>query len=165
MYSISPLKDNQLSIVRDLAFKIWPNAYGQILSSEQLEYMLNKFYSIDALVQQLQMGQCFFIIEDNSEAIGFLAYEINCNESNQLKIHKIYVLDTYQGKGVGRLLIDFAIETAKRKQQKGVFLNVNKFNKAQFFYEKLGFTIVKDEVIDIGNNFVMDDYVMELPLF
>lgn len=165
MYSISPLKDNQLSIVRDLAFKIWPNAYGQILSSEQLEYMLNKFYSIDALVQQLQMGQCFFIIEDNSEAIGFLAYEINCNESNQLKIHKIYVLDAYQGKGVGRLLIDFAIETAKRKQQKGVFLNVNKFNKAQFFYEKLGFTIVKDEVIDIGNNFVMDDYVMELPLF
>ncbi|CCG54070.1 Putative acetyltransferase, GNAT family [Flavobacterium indicum GPTSA100-9 = DSM 17447] len=165
MYSISPLKDNQLSIVRDLAFKIWPNAYGQILSSEQLEYMLNKFYSIDALVQQLQKGQCFFIIEDNSEAIGFLAYEINCNESNQLKIHKIYVLDTYQGKGVGRLLIDFAIETAKRKLQKGVFLNVNKFNKAQFFYEKLGFTIVKDEVIDIGNNFVMDDYVMELPLF
>lgn len=165
MYSISPLKDNQLSIVRDLAFKIWPNAYGQILSSEQLEYMLNKFYSIDALVQQLQKGQCFFIIEDNSEAIGFLAYEINCNASNQLKIHKIYVLDAYQGKGVGRLLIDFAIETAKRKQQKGVFLNVNKFNKAQFFYEKLGFTIVKDEVIDIGNNFVMDDYVMELPLF
>lgn len=164
MYSISPLKDDQLNIVRDLAFKIWPNAYGQILSSEQLEYMLNKFYSIDALVQQLQKGQCFFIIEDKDEAIGFLAYEINCNESNQLKIHKIYVLDAYQGKGVGRQFIDFAIETAKMNQQKGVFLNVNKYNKAQYFYKKLGFVIVKDEVIDIGNRFVMDDYVMELPL-
>jgi hypothetical protein len=41
-----------------------------------------------------------------------------------------------------------------------VFLNVNKYNKAKFFYEKLGFTITKEEVIDIGNDYVMDDYVM-----
>lgn len=162
MYFITPLKDDQLSIVRDLAFKIWPNAYGQILSSEQIEFMLNKFYSIDALVQQLQKGQCFFVVKDKSEAIGFLAFEINCNESNQLKIHKIYVLDAYQGKGVGKQLIEFAIQSAKNNQQEGVFLNVNKYNKAQFFYQKLGFSICKDEVIAIGNNFVMDDYVMEL---
>jgi hypothetical protein len=42
-----------------------------------------------------------------------------------------------------------------------VFLNVNKYNKAQYFYSKLGFAIIKEEVIDIGNDYVMDDYVME----
>ena len=59
-------------------------------------------------------------------------------------------------------MIDEVIKIAKSNQQKGVFLNVNKYNNAQFFYEKLGFTITKDEVIDIGNDYVMDDYVMNL---
>lgn len=162
MYTISKIEKKQLNLVQDLAYQIWPIAYSQILSNEQLTYMLDKFYSIEALMEQLENGQCFFKIEDQGVAIGFLAYELNCKNSNQLKIHKIYVLDAYQGKGVGRQLIDFAVETAKKNQQKGVFLNVNKYNKAQFFYKKLGFIIVKDEVIDIGNNFVMDDYVLEL---
>jgi ribosomal protein S18 acetylase RimI-like enzyme len=59
-------------------------------------------------------------------------------------------------------MIDEVIKIAKNNYQKGVFLNVNKYNKAQFFYNKLGFTISKEEVIDIGNNYIMDDYVMEL---
>jgi ribosomal protein S18 acetylase RimI-like enzyme len=74
------------------------------------------------------------------------------------------VLPSEQGKGLGKLLIDKAIEIAIAQNQKAIFLNVNKYNKARFFYEKLGFTIVKDEVIDIGNGYVMDDYVMEVAI-
>jgi ribosomal protein S18 acetylase RimI-like enzyme len=58
-------------------------------------------------------------------------------------------------------MIDEIVKIAKSNNQKGVFLNVNKYNKAKFFYEKLGFVISKEEVIDIGNGYVMDDYVME----
>jgi hypothetical protein len=43
-------------------------------------------------------------------------------------------------------------------------LNVNKYNSAQDFYKKLGFCIDYEEVIDIGNGYVMDDYVMEKEL-
>ena len=81
---------------------------------------------------------------------------------NLLKIHKIYLLQKTQGKGFGKFIIDEVIKVAKNNHQKGVFLNVNKYNKAQFFYQKLGFAITKEEVIDIGNNYIMDDYVMEL---
>jgi len=45
-----------------------------------------------------------------------------------------------------------------------VELNVNRFNNARWFYEKIGFRVVRDEVIDIGQGFVMDDHVMELPI-
>ena len=55
-------------------------------------------------------------------------------------------------------------EKAIENHQKAIFLNVNKYNKARFFYEKLGFTIVKDEVIEIGNGYVMDDFVMEVAI-
>ena len=162
--NIVPLQKEQLSIVAELAYEIWPTAYKEILSPEQLQYMLAQFYSIEALEAQFQSGQHFLLLKDAERAVGFLSYELNCYNSQKLKIHKIYVLPTEQGKGLGKLLIDKAIEIAIAQNQKAIFLNVNKYNKARFFYEKLGFTIVKDEVIEIGNGYVMDDYVMEVAI-
>lgn len=158
---IIPLKKEQLHIVAELSRIIWPVAYKEILSPAQLQYMIDYFYSLDALETQFQSGQHFLLLKEKEKAIGFLSYELNCYNTQKLKIHKIYVLPSEQGKGLGKLLIGKAIEIATTHQQKAVFLNVNKYNKARFFYEKLGFTIVKDEVIEIGNGYVMDDYVME----
>lgn len=155
----------QLPIVRDLAYTIWPSTYGDILSNAQLEYMLNSFYSIANLERQMDNGQVFELLFDETNAIGFVAYELNCNFENfskpLTKIHKIYLLPETQGKGFGKFMIDEVFKIAKSNKQKGIYLNVNKYNTAKFFYEKLGFVISKEEVIDIGNDYVMDDYVMQ----
>jgi ribosomal protein S18 acetylase RimI-like enzyme len=151
----------QLSIIRDLAYTIWPSTYREILSSEQLDYMLHNFYSVDNLSNQMDSGQVFELLLEDKNVIGYLGYEFNCKETGLLKIHKIYLLPETQGKGFGKFMIDEIVNIAKSNNQKGVFLNVNKYNKAKFFYEKLGFVISKEEVIDIGNDYVMDDYVME----
>ena len=162
MIHLEKINKNQLPIVKDLAYAIWPSTYGEILSSEQLNYMLDNFYSLENLENQMNTGQIFELLLEDNNVVGFVAYELNCNETGLLKIHKIYLLPETQGKGFGKFMIDEVIKIAKSNQQKGVFLNVNKYNNAQFFYEKLGFTITKDEVIDIGNDYVMDDYVMNL---
>lgn len=162
MMYLKKITKNQLPIVRDLAYAIWPSTYGEILSNEQLNYMLDNFYSIDNLENQMNNGQVFELFFEDNKVVGFVAYEFNCNETGLLKIHKIYLLPETQGKGFGKLMIDEIVKFAKNDYQKGVFLNVNKYNKAQFFYQKLGFLIAKEEVIDIGNNYIMDDYVMEL---
>ena len=154
---------SHLSIIKNLAYAIWPSAYGEILSQEQLTYMLSMFYSETALKQQMEdKKHVFYLVKnDAGKYVGFVAYEINC-EPHKTKIHKIYVLPETQGTGVGKLLFNLVVEKAKENNQKAVFLNVNKYNKAKQFYEKLGFTITKEEVIDIGNNYIMDDYVMEV---
>ncbi len=162
MIHLEKINKNQLPIVKDLAYAIWPSTYGEILSSEQLSYMLNSFYSVENLENQMDKGQIFELLMEDKDVVGFVAYEFNCNETTLLKIHKIYLLPETQGKGFGKFMIDEIVKTAKNNAQKGVFLNVNKYNKAQFFYKKLGFMITKEEVIDIGNDYVMDDYVMEL---
>lgn len=162
MIHLEKINKNQLPIVKDLAYAIWPSAYREILSAEQLNYMLDNFYSIESLESQMDNGQVFKLLFEDSNVVGYLSYEFNCKETGLLKIHKIYLLPETQGKGFGKFMIDEVIKIAKSNQQKGVFLNVNKYNNAQFFYEKLGFTITKDEVIDIGNDYVMDDYVMNL---
>lgn len=162
---ISICNREQLPIVRDLAYAIWPSTYGKILSNAQLEYMLDTFYSIANLEKQMDNGQVFELLLEDNNVIGFVAYELNCNFENLnqplTKIHKIYLLPKTQGKGFGKFMIDEIVKIAKSNNQKGIYLNVNKYNSAIFFYEKVGFVISKEEVIDIGNNYVMDDYVME----
>jgi diamine N-acetyltransferase len=162
MIHLEKIDKSQLSIIKDLAYTIWPSTYGEILSNEQLNYMLDNFYSIDNLSNQMDKGQVFELLLEDKIVIGFVAYEFNCNETSLMKIHKIYLLPETQGKGFGKFMIDEVIKIAKNNHQKGVFLNVNKYNKAQFFYQKLGFKITKEEVIDIGNDYIMDDYVMVL---
>jgi diamine N-acetyltransferase len=152
----------QLAIVKNLAYKIWPNAYETILSKAQLDYMLEMIYSIDSLEKQFDKGHIFLLIEDDQNFIGFASYELNCNNSNKTKLQKLYVLSEIQGKGIGKQVIGYIKEKAVLSNNLSLFLNVNKFNKAKDFYQKYGFQIIKEEVIDIGNNYIMDDYVMEI---
>ena len=74
------------------------------------------------------------------------------------------MLPETQGTGLGRQFFELVKEKAIENHQKAIFLNVNKYNNAIHVYTKLGFTKVKDEVIDIGNGYVMDDYVMEVAI-
>ena len=159
---LTALKIEQLPIVIDLTKKIWPVAYGEILSKAQLDYMIDKFYNETALRELIQKGHVFYLAQDdNGKDVGFVSYEIN-SEPNKTKIHKIYVLPETQGTGLGRQFFELVKEKAIENHQKSIFLNVNKYNNAIHFYMKLGFAKVKDEVIDIGNGYVMDDYVMEV---
>lgn len=156
------IKANQLPIIIELTKKIWPVAYGTILSKAQLDFMIQKFYNETALQELMQKGHVFYLAQDEKENyVGFVSYEIN-SVPDKTKIHKIYVLPETQGTGLGRQFFELVKEQAKENNQKAIFLNVNKYNNALHFYTKLGFTIIKDEVIDIGEGYVMDDYVMEL---
>ena len=154
---------SDLPIIIDLTKKIWPVAYGEILSKSQLDYMIDKFYNEAALREQIEgKGHIFYLAQnENGNYVGFVSYEINC-EPHKTKIHKIYVLPETQGTGLGRQFFELVKEKVIENNQKSIFLNVNKYNNAIHFYTKLGFIKVKDEVIDIGNGYVMDDYVMEV---
>ena len=165
MISIIPATTNDYKTIQNIALQTWPIAYGEILSNEQLKYMIDKFYNEAALSELIEVkNHVFYLAQDQNEKyLGFLSYEINC-EPNKTKIHKIYVLPETQGTGVGRQFFELVKLKAEENQQKAIFLNVNKYNKAQHFYTKLGFTKIKDEVIDIGNGYVMDDYVMEVEI-
>ena len=154
---------SHLSTIIDLTKKIWPKAYGAILSLDQLEYMIAKFYNEVALLELMDKGHVFYLAHDGNKYVGFVSYELN-SEPNKTKIHKIYVLPETQGTGLGRQFFELVKEKAKENNQKAIFLNVNKYNSALHFYTKLGFSIVNDEVIPIGNGYVMDDFVMEISL-
>ena len=158
--TFSVATNSQLEIIQDLAKAIWPDAYGAILSQEQLEYMMEMMYSLDSLENQLKNNNVFLLAKVENDFIGFASYELNFQNSNKTKIHKLYILPTIQGKGVGKNLILHIQEIAKKNSNSALILNVNKYNKAKDFYLHNQFEIADSLVVDIGNGYVMDDFVM-----
>lgn len=164
MIQLITANNEDLKIVRNIAQRTWPETFGEILSSAQIDYMLNMLYDLKKLEEQCAQGHSFLLADETGEKLGFIGFEIN-QELGKTKIHKIYILPSAQGKGIGKLLINAVKEIAQKNDQISLLLNVNKYNRGAIeFYEYLGFTIIKSEVIEIGNGYVMDDYVMELIL-
>lgn len=151
-----------IPIIRSIANETWPHAYFPvILSADQLTYMLDLLYSEKALTEAMvKKNQHFFVLEQNGEINGFASCTPHHARSTVTHLNKLYVRPAAQGTGAGQHLLEHVLLFASTKGDKVVELNVNKRNKAIGFYEHQGFSIVREEVIDIGHGYVMDDYVM-----
>ena len=161
MISIRKTSPPDFPIIQSIAYQTWPETYGQILSKAQLNFMLDKFYALDFLKLNSDNNQLFYIIEENQKPIGFIGIEHNFEGKLITKIHKLYVLPDNQGKGIGKLIINFIADLAKKSHSECLILNVNRFNKATIFYQKTGFKIIQEVNIEIGNGYLMEDFVME----
>jgi GNAT superfamily N-acetyltransferase len=151
--------------IREIAYKSWPNTYGSILSKEQIDYMLDLFYSEKTLLENLnEKGHRFLLVNEGEVCLGFASYEHNYLNQKCTRLHKIYLLPEAQGKGAGKLLIEAVENLAKENLSVVVSLNVNKFNKAISFYKKIGFEVVSDEEILLEHGYKMEDYKMEKKL-
>jgi diamine N-acetyltransferase len=153
---------NDLHVVHELAYKIWPSAYGDILSASQMEFMLKKIYSPGSLHNQLNVLHHNFIIAyDKNVPIGFASFSAKETDSTIFHLHKIYVLPQQQGNGIGKYLLDYVIDACISSGAHALQLNVHRHNKARYFYEKHGFTVKEEIDIPIGEGFFMNDYIME----
>ena len=165
MITILQNSENDFKAIRKIAEVVWPVTYGTILEKEQLDFMFEMMYSVASLQEQATSKHHHFIIAyENGVPCGFASFEHNCDDSGKTKVHKIYILPTLQGKGIGKKMIEYISEKALKQNNNAVFLNVNRFNSAKLFYHKIGFSIAKEIDIEIGNGYLMEDYVMEMPI-
>ena len=163
MISIKEAGLKDLPVINTLAHVIWPAAYREILSPDQLKYMLNKIYALTFLENQfLNLHHNFIIAYDENVPVGFASFSPKEEDILVFRLHKIYVLPSQQGSGTGKMLLDYLINAIKKQGATVLTLNVNRYNKARYFYEKRGFTISGEVDIDIGEGFYMNDYIMEL---
>ncbi|AWG22355.1 GNAT family N-acetyltransferase [Flavobacterium faecale] len=160
MISIVAAGVAEVNVIREIALKVWPVTYGSILSKEQLVFMLDAFYDIDTLRDSMAKGCLFVLAKEGDTVLGFAGFE-HFESTKRTKIHKLYLLPESQGKGVGKLLVEYIEASAAAIHFEALLLNVNRFNKALGFYEKLGFKIIEEVDIEIGKGYLMEDYVME----
>ncbi len=157
------VKTEEIKILADLASEIWHEYWKIILSDEQIDYMIEKFQSEDAIKHQLSKeSYTYYFINDNGENIGYFGIS---ERKNHLFLSKLYIKRAFRSKGTGRKAFERIQEIAKQKQYKEIQLTVNKYNKNTIqAYLKWGFKTVNSVVTDIGSGFVMDDYIMSFEL-
>lgn len=148
--------------IQAIAEETWRPTYSHILTEEQTLYMLDLMYNSTTLQAQIDGKVSFFMVEEGDKALGYIAFE-PISEA-LIKLHKIYFRPNQKRRGAGRLAIEFVKKQASAFGARFIELNVNKYNSAVDFYLKMGFTQQKEMVLDIGNGYVMDDYVMQFDL-
>lgn len=157
----------QLATVAALAHEIWYEYYVPLIGRAQVDYMVAKFQNVPALQAQIAQGYEYFLVrrQDGSgpgQDIGYCA--VQEQPERVLFLSKLYLHHAARGSGTGRTCMEFIEGLARRRGLSALWLTVNKGNPAVQAYQRLGFRIAADLVMDIGGGFVMDDYRMEKPV-
>lgn len=165
MIKITEASIEDITKIQNIAHTTWPITYGKILAKEQLDYMLDLIYSDEALTGQMEKKeQLFYLISEDETTLGFIGIEHHYKNQPVTRIHKIYILPETQGKGIGKKVVEEIQKLALENHSASLSLNVNRFNSALGFYKNIGFEIKEEVNIEIGNGFLMEDYVMEKKL-
>jgi len=151
MLFIKKAAETDIPAIQELAGKTWAVAYASILPPAQKSYMLDLFYSTEALLEQMRKGHQFIMAMDQDEPVGFTSYSPKEQKEDGLedpgskthRLHKIYIDQGQQGKGVGKLLLDHLIAEIRPQGATSLELNVNRSNPAIGFYRKYGFVILR----------------------
>ena len=158
--SIREMQPSDIPAVSERAARIWRAHYPGIISHAQIEYMLERMYSTESLRQQVGKNHRFWLIETDGELAGYLSAEDE--GGGKWFLHKLYIDASLPKQGLGSQLMWRLMDTVGPKE---LTLAVNRANvRAINFYFKHGFVIDRLQATDIGNGFVMDDFIMKRSL-
>lgn len=156
---ISANTKTEYTIIENLANSIWVEHYTPIIGELQVAYMLEKFQSAIAIEDQVEKGIWYYIIQYRDTNVGYFSFS---KSEDFLFLSKLYILNSVRGKGIGRIAFSFIESKARELDLKKIKLTVNKYNTDSIeVYKKMGFQTIEAIIQDIGNGYIMDDYVLE----
>lgn len=151
--------DDLIDQLEVLAREIWIEHYSPIIGQDQVEYMLKKFQSKEAMVSQLGQGYVYFAFFYDNQIIGYFSVE---PREHCLFLSKVYLKKDFRGKGIFTIMLEQVEQLCKTAGKKLIELTVNKHNTDSIsIYQSKGFIITASAVFDIGNGYVMDDFILQ----
>ena len=151
--------ETDIELLAATANEIWHEYFPCILSNEQIDYMVEKIQSKQPMTEQIADGYLYYLVQLNDNIIGYIGLH---PEKEKLFLSKLYLKQEARNHGYASQMLQFIEQIARELGLSSIYLTVNKNNEHSIaVYKKKGFLTVKDQVADIGNGFVMDDYIME----
>lgn len=158
--------DEQQIGLSQIADEIWHEYWPALIGEAQTDYMVEQFQSLDAIQRDMaNNGYEYWILHDGDteEVVGYTGGHEE-PETNRFFISKVYLFEEQRGKGYARQAVEFYDELCQDRNLKAMYLTVNKGNELAIrAYKGTGFEVIDAVVTQIGNGFVMDDYIMERP--
>ena len=168
--TIRPATAGDIPAIHAMAEVVFRKTYGEILSPEQMEFMMDWMYSEQNLARQMDEGNRFFLAEGpECEPLGYVSFRRDGTTDDgreRFHLEKLYVMPAAQGTGLGRVLFGRIVEEVRSLSAHAprLELNVNRYNPAVSFYEHLGMHRDRSGDFPIGHGFYMNDYIMALDL-
>ncbi|MCR5845627.1 MAG: GNAT family N-acetyltransferase [bacterium] len=161
LQQIKVFEDSDIEILSKLADEIYHEHYITIITKEQIDYMVDLFLSPQALKQAIEEeGYDYFMYRDGDDYVAFFGIEPARDDAF---LSKLYVRKDCRGKGIGAVMMRDIEDYCREKGLSSVWLTCNKYNSGSLaFYDRMGFEVEREQCADIGNGYVMDDYVLRL---
>jgi len=152
---------DEIAAIESLANEIWHEHFTPIIGTEQVEYMLEKYQSSLVIRQQINSGHIYLLVQREGRNIGYASF-LTDSSRDAIQLSKFYLLNEQRGQGIGRRLMEHIETTCHQQHIHRIWLTVNRHNNGPITaYKKMGFTQIDEVIQDIGNGYVMDDFIME----
>jgi diamine N-acetyltransferase len=160
--TLRPLEERDFEAAAALARTIWLAHYTELITPEQIDYMLGARFAAANLRTYLDADERWMeVLEVDHALAGYCSYAFT-DTAGEMKLEQLYLLPRLHGRGIGAWMLAQVEGRSFERGARTLILQVNKGNaKAIKLYRRAGYGVREEVVVDIGGGFVMDDYVME----
>ena len=160
---ITRITTNEIDQLQKIGRQTFYETFSTGNTQENMQKYLDERFSIEKLTAELNdKNAIFYFAQLENKIVGYL--KINFGDSQtelkddkSLEIERIYVLKEFQGKKIGQILYDKAIEIAKQKDADYIWLGVWEENpRAISFYKKNGFVEFNKHIFKLGDDEQID---------
>lgn len=152
-----------LQKLQEISIETFNDTFKEQNSPENMKAYLERAYNSKQLEKELSNSSSeFFFLYFNEEVAGYLKVNMNDAQSEKmsdesLEIERIYIRGAFQGRGLGKYLINKAVELAARQNKEIIWLGVWEKNESAIaFYKKMGFSQVGAHSFYMGDEEQLD---------
>ena len=159
---LDPLAPSDFAVIAALAREIWLAHYTSIISTEQIEYMLDGRFTPANLQRYIDApDRWMYVLRLEHAPVGYCSYALT-NQPREMKLEQLYLRPALHGRGLGRYMLEHVYREARERTCDTLILQVNKHNTTAIdVYRRSGFEVREEIVLDIGQGYVMDDFIMQ----
>jgi ribosomal protein S18 acetylase RimI-like enzyme len=162
-----PCSIDEVEALRQIAYETYDQTFRPLNTIETIEKYLEEAFNREKLLEELSNPKSnFFFLYADGELSGYLKVneapaQSDLNDPDSLELERIYVRKESQGKGLGKVLITYAIQIAGERAKQYVWLGVWERNiNAIAFYKKMGFTVAGTHTFRMGDE-IQQDLIMK----
>ncbi len=152
-------------LIAELSRTTFEEAFGAQNSKADMDIFMNEVFTTDNLIAEVSKpGHNFFMVFVDGAVAGYVKLREDEKEDGLLEIARIYVLETFIGKGIGKVLLNECLKIAEQKNKKTIWLGVwEKNERAIRFYKSFGFQKYGEHPFVLGKD-VQTDWLMKKTL-
>lgn len=140
--------------------------FPSIIGEAQTRYMLDTLFTPERIRQNMEGGERFIILDALPDqcGAGYFSYTLKPGE-NKIKLSRVFVKESARGLGLFNHAFNHIAQVGRESGVQTMYLTVNRNNApAIAVYKAKGFVKTGEAKFDIGNGYVMDDFIFEYNL-